>query len=122
VVHGGRGPRRGDPRGIGGEAVFHLKCPHRPKNDFFGTAKVATSHPAAQPSGASGGRSLDHRGGEMDLHPAAPSPPRSADTPMHSTRTHHAAKPRIALPIFTLHHALMSASADVWGGTAEAPS
>jgi hypothetical protein len=42
------------------------------------TAKVATSHPAAQPSGASGGRSLDGRGGEMDLQPA-----------------HHAAKPRI---------------------------
>jgi len=58
-----------------------------------GTAKVATSHPAAQPSGASGGRSLDGRGGEMDLQPAAPTPPRSADTPMHSTRAHHAAKP-----------------------------
>jgi len=35
----------------------------------------------------------------MNLQPAAPTPPRSDDPPMHSTRAHHAAKPRIALPI-----------------------
>jgi hypothetical protein len=80
------------PAGEGSDHTCGRTCACR-------TAKVATSHPAAQPSGACGDRSLDGRGGEMNLQPAAPTPPRSDDPPMHSTRAYHAAKPRIALPI-----------------------
>ena len=50
----------------------------------------------ARPSGTSAGGGLDYRGENMALHPAAPTPPPSADRAMHSTRAQDAYEPRIA--------------------------
>jgi len=49
-----------------------------------------------RPSGTSAGGGLDYRGENMALHPAAPTPPPSADRAMHSTRAQDAYEPRIA--------------------------
>ena len=49
----------------------------------------------ARPSGTSAAGGLDYHGARMALHPAAPTPPPSADRLMHSTRAQDAMEPRI---------------------------
>ena len=75
--------------------VCALRLPHasrRPQNGESGDVPPSGRGLVARPAA----EGLHGRAEDTTLHPAAPTPPPSADSPMHSTRAQDAAEPCIA--------------------------